>query len=172
MDRIEEILRDFLNDCCVVCEKDGVEKLIEERVEQINQLYEPQPQECEYCDGLGEIDLRDNSPRTVDYKTCEVCKGTGKPQPDQSSRLLTDEEIKTIYNCWSITNLQSDILCQRVAKAQLAKDEARIEALIEACRKSVELLGINLEYNRGEVTTILKEALKANKENDKEDSNG
>lgn len=55
---------------------------------------EPQPKECEGCDGLGEIDLRDSSPRTVDFKTCEICKGTGEqPQPDQS-RLLTDAAIR------------------------------------------------------------------------------
>ncbi len=32
---------------------------------------------------------------------------------------LKDERIKSIYNCWSSTNLQSDILCQRIAEAQL-----------------------------------------------------
>ena len=34
---------------------------------------------------------------------------------------LTDEEIRTIYNCWSSTNLQSDILRERIAKAQNEK---------------------------------------------------
>ena len=54
-------------------EKHGVFDLEDE----ILSLFGETGEECIACDGEGEIDLRDSSPRTTDYKTCEVCKGTG-----------------------------------------------------------------------------------------------
>ena len=97
---------------------------------------------------------------------CDVChKIAGEinqlyePQPDQS-RLLTNKEIvdaKELALSGKVTYSGE----MAIAKAQLAKDDTRIEALIEACKEARDYL----RFNKGNASPIfdkLEQALKAN----------
>ena len=95
------------------------------------------------------------------YPKCPKCNGVGtiEPQPDQS-RLLTNKEIvkaKELALSGKVTYSGE----MAIAKAQLAKDEAHIEALIEACKEARDYL----RFNKGNASPIfdkLEQALKAN----------
>ena len=91
-------------------------------------------QECKVCGEINEVDEG-----TIFY-TCPKClQNKVEPKPDES-RLLTDAEIEVAgefqfvppdggrYNVGALLRKGRGI-----AKAQLAKDEARIEALISIC---------------------------------------
>ncbi len=98
----------------------------DEAAKEINQLYEPHPNQCSECGGTGK-DYRDGG-FDGDFADCPKCK------PDQSSRLLTDDEIKDakVGHVAILVHGKPEVRDSdwEVAKAQLAKDEARIEALI------------------------------------------
>ncbi len=125
--------------------------------DQINQLYEPQPDLCPECEGQKWIWVNHGS-NGYQQDECPTCKGTSKP--DQSSRLLTNKEIvkaKELALSGKVTYSGE----MAIAKAQLAKDDARIEALIEACQEARDYL----RFNKGNASTIfdkLEQALKAN----------
>ena len=89
---------------------------------------------------------------------CEGCQKF-EPKPDQS-RLLTNKEIvdaKELALSGKVTYSGE----MAIAKAQLAKDDARIEALIEACKEARDYL----RFHKGNASPIfdkLEQALKAN----------
>ena len=114
---------------------------------QINQLYEPQPElesdpefigeellkeasqpdQCPECGGTGK-DYRDGG-FDSDFADCPSCK------PDQSSRLLTPEEVKAV---WSPHVLTPVLEAQRDLTASIK--DAQQERLTKHYNKLIEIL--------------------------------
>lgn len=84
------------------------------------------------CNECGK--LRSKNEGGTTFTVCEECWDKAHPEPKPSGRLLGDEQIEEEYNCSKTRNSSHYALVVSIAKAQLAIDDARIEALIEAER--------------------------------------
>ncbi len=107
-----------------------------------------------------------------------------EPEPDEGG-LLTDEECRLVELrmgeslnwCQPILKAQRDLTASKFEKKSEvnralilsltkqceeldAECQSRVDKLRKACNESLALLDINLEYNRGKASEILRQALK------------
>ncbi len=81
----------------------------------------------------------------------EYTKGEWKATLEDGEWCVKADNVDYVCNCdWGANQLTCEANAQLIAAAP---------DMYEACKDAIELLEINLEYNRGKVSVLLKKAL-------------
>ena len=164
MNRILEVTKILYKNTQSVVFDTPPHRSIEDVAKQINQLYEPQPDQpkrCSECGGTKILTYHNQTEGEILRRDCPYCK------PDQS-RLLTDEKIKTLpiidrisrsdkplwlKRCISVAEAQRDLTAS-IKDAEIDKRDKRILELQDSFRMSQEMSDARIEALIEELDTF------------------